>query len=413
MADIALISHQGFAAINFRKTLIQLLIAKGHTVYVLAPDYKAEEMQAIRLFGATPVHYFLNRAGINPIADLIATLRLFALLRRLKVDVSFAFSVKPVIFGSIAAYFAGVRNILCMVEGLGYIFTDEVRVKNPLTVPPGESRLAWCARKGQWIYAEWKHTHRSLLKALVKNLYKTSMRLADRVILLNPDDMEYFISSGIVEPGKCLNLGGIGVDLNEWAVVPISLEPVSFVMVARLLREKGVYEYIDAIRLLRPQYPSVRFYLVGSTDLNPGSVNAATLREWVNAGFVECPGHVEVRPWIERSSVFVLPSYREGVPRSTQEAMAMGRPVITTDVAGCRETVIDNENGFLIPAGDAPALASAMQKFIENPTIIKKMGLRSRELAEVKFNAVDKDAIIMGQLLHFPAAANTAETSGV
>jgi glycosyltransferase involved in cell wall biosynthesis len=225
--------------------------------------------------------------------------------------------------------------------------------------------------------------------------------------------MEYFISSGIVEPGKCLNLDGIGVDLNEWAVVPISLEPVSFIMVARLLREKGVYEYIDAIRLLRPQYPNIRFYLVGSTDLNPGSVHATTIQEWVNSGFVECPGHVEVRPWIERSSVFVLPSYREGVPRSTQEAMAMGRPVITTDVPGCRETVIDNENGFLIPAGDAPALASAMQKFIENPTSIRKMGLRSRELAEVKFNALDKDAIIMGQLLHFRAAANTVESSGV
>jgi glycosyltransferase involved in cell wall biosynthesis len=412
MADIALISHQGFAAVNFRKTLIQLLIAKGHTVYVLAPDYKAEEMQAIRSFGATPIHYFLNRAGINPIADLIATLRLLKLLRKLKVDVSFSFSVKPVIFGSIAAYFAGVGSIVCMVEGLGYIFIDEAGVKYPSTLPPRESMLAWCARRGQWIYAGWKHTHRSLLKALVKNLYKMSMRLAGRVIFLNPDDMEYFIYSGIVEPGKCLNLGGIGVDLNEWAVVPISLEPVSFIMVARLLREKGVYEYIDAIRLLRPQYPSIRFYLVGSTDLNPGSVHADTLQEWITAGFVECPGHVEVRPWIERSSVFVLPSYREGVPRSTQEAMAMGRPVITTDAPGCRETVIENENGFLIPVGDAYALAAAMRKFIADPAIITKMGARSREIAEVRFDVVEKDAILLAQLLPFQMTTDVAETPG-
>jgi glycosyltransferase involved in cell wall biosynthesis len=285
-------------------------------------------------------------------------------------------------------------------KDLGQVL-EECGVKNPSTVPPSESRLAWCARKGQWIYAGWKHAHRSLLKVLVKNLYKMSMRLAGRVIFLNPDDMEYFISSGIVEPGKCLNLGGIGVDLNEWAVVPISLEPASFIMVARLLREKGVYEYIDAIRLLRPQYPSIRFYLVGSTDLNPGSVDAAALQEWVAAGLVESPGHVDVRPWIERSSVFVLPSYREGVPRSTQEAMAMGRPVITTDVPGCRETVIENENGFLVPAGDAHALAAAMRKFLENPAIIRKMGARSRQLAEFRFNAVDKDAIISAQLLPF------------
>lgn len=400
MAAIALISHQGFAAVNFRRTLIKLLVSEGHQVYVLAPDYKHEEMQSIRLFGATPIYYPLSRAGLNPIMDLITTFRLFVILRRLKVDISFSFSVKPVIFASIAAYLAGVKNIVSMIEGLGYIFTDNITTKYRSTPESKADMLGLLNQARQWIMGR---LNKKFLKILVKLLYKLSLRLSDRVIFLNPDDIDYFTSLSVIEASRCINIGGIGVDLTEWVVVPISPKPLTFIMVARLLKEKGVYEYIEAIRLLKPSYPNIRFLLLGSTDLNPGSVPAATLQEWVSEGLVECPGHVDIKPWVAKSSVFVLPSYREGVPRSTQEAMAMGRPVITTDVAGCRETVVENENGFLVPAGDALSLAVAMQRFIRNPDIIKTMGARSRAIVEVKFNAIDKDAMILAQLL--PCAA--------
>lgn len=398
MAAIALISHQGFAAVNFRRTLIKLLVSEGHQVYVLAPDYKHEEMQSIRLFGATPIYYPLSRAGLNPIMDSITTFRLFVILRRLKVDISFSFSVKPVIFGSIAAYLAGVKNIVSMIEGLGYIFTDNITTKYRSTPESKADMLGLLNQARQWIMGR---LNKKFLKILVKLLYKLSLCLSDRVIFLNPDDIDYFTSLSVIEASRCINIGGIGVDLTEWVVVPISPKPLTFIMVARLLKEKGIYEYIEAIRLLKPSYPNIRFLLLGSTDLNPGSVPAATLQEWVSEGLVECPGHVDIKPWVAKSSVFVLPSYREGVPRSTQEAMAMGRPVITTDVAGCRETVVENENGFLVPAGDALSLAVAMQRFIRNPDIIKTMGARSRAIAEVKFNSIDKDAMILAQLLPF------------
>jgi len=398
MATIALISHQGFAAVNFRKTLIKLLVSKGHQVYVLAPDYKQEEMQSIRLFGATPVYYPLSRAGLNPIMDSITTFRLFLILHRLKVDVSFSFSVKPVIFGSLAAYLAGVKNIVSMIEGLGYIFTENVATKYTSAVKPNAGMLGLLTQACHWID---DRLNKKFLKILVKFLYKLSLSLSDRVIFLNSDDIDYFASLNVIDASRCINLGGIGVDLTEWISVPIIAEPLTFIMVARLLKEKGIYEYIDAIRLLKPAYPAIRFLLVGSTDLNPGSLTAATLLEWVSEGLVEYPGHVDIKPWVAKSSVFVLPSYREGVPRSTQEAMAMGRPVITTDVAGCRETVVENVNGFLVPAGDALSLAAAMQRFIRNPEAIETMGARSRAIAEVKFNSIDKDAMILAQLLPF------------
>lgn len=273
MAAIALISHQGFAAVNFRKTLIKLLVSEGHQVYVLAPDYKYEEMQSIKLFGATPVYYPLSRAGLNPIMDLVTTLRLFSILCRLKVDASFSFSMKPVIFGSIAAYLAGVKNKVSMIEGLGYVFTDNIINKYPSALEfkadmPGLITHAW-----QWIDG---HLKKTLLRIVVKRLYKLVFRLTDRVIFLNLDDIDYFTSLGVIDAGRCINLGGIGVDLSEWVVVPISPEPLTFIMVARLLKEKGIYEYIEAIRLLKTSYPNIRFLLLGSTDLNPGSLPAAT-----------------------------------------------------------------------------------------------------------------------------------------
>jgi len=170
-------------------------------------------------------------------------------------------------------------------------------------------------------------------------------------------------------------------------VMPSVLKPVTFILIARMLREKGIYEFVEAARQVRSRYPAVRFLLVGGVDQNPGSLTETELRGWVNEGLVEWPGHVtDVRPWFAQASVFVLPSYREGVPRCSQEAMAMGRPVITTDSIGCRETVADGVNGFMVPVRDPVSLARAMIRFIESPDLIKIMGREGRRIAEERFD---------------------------
>jgi glycosyltransferase involved in cell wall biosynthesis len=158
-------------------------------------------------------------------------------------------------------------------------------------------------------------------------------------------------------------------------------------LMARLLREKGIYEYVEAARAVRQQHPHARFLLLGGTDPNPGALTREEVAAWVAEGVVEWLGHVDnVRPWIASTSVYVLPSYREGKPRSTQEAMAMSRPVITTDAPGCRDTVIEGVNGFLVPVRDSAALADAMMRFIDQPELIPRMGRESRRIAEERFD---------------------------
>ncbi|MFN4034208.1 MAG: glycosyltransferase family 4 protein, partial [Fimbriimonadales bacterium] len=214
-----------------------------------------------------------------------------------------------------------------------------------------------------------------LLRTIVRNLYRAALRLAHSVLFLNPDDLDEFIRSSIVSRKKTILLGGIGVDLEEWLPAPPVLQPLTFTLAARLLREKGVVEFAEAARTLKQRYPETRFLLLGGLDTNPGALSESEARRWVQEGILEWLGHVpDVRPYFAQTSVYVLPSYREGVPRSTQEAMAMARPVITTDAPGCRETVIDGVNGFLVPPRDVAALVQAMERFIQQPELIIPMG---------------------------------------
>jgi glycosyltransferase involved in cell wall biosynthesis len=187
---------------------------------------------------------------------------------------------------------------------------------------------------------------------------------------------------------------------------PLTLKPITFIMVARLLKDKGVVEYVQAARRIKRLYPQVRFLLLGDVDTNPDSLSAATVSQWVQEQLLEWPGHVPVQPWLGQSDVFVLPSYREGVPRSTQEAMAMGRPVITTDVPGCRETVVDGDNGYLIPAQSVDALFEAMQKCVLDPEVLPLMGRRSRQMAEDKFDIQVINQKLMSLLEVAPSAAH-------
>lgn len=359
LTSLAMISNFAPSLVNFRGPLIRTLVANGVRVFALAPDFDDELRVAVAALGATPVSYQLSRAGMNPLRDAIDTLRLSRLLRRLCPDATLSYFIKPVIYGTLASRFAGVPHRFAMIEGLGFVFID--------------SRIGITFR-------------RRVLRVAVSWLYRKALKLAERVIFLNPDDNAEFVQNGLVCQKKTHCLGGIGVDLAEWTPAPPVAQPVTFLMIARLLREKGIFEYVEAARAVKYQYPQARFILLGGLDPNPGALSREIAQSWVAEGVLEWPGHVAVRPWLEQASVYVLPSYREGVPRSTQEALAMARPVITTDVPGCRETVIDGENGFLVPVRDAKSLARKMVTFVENPNLIASMGKRSRELAEKRFD---------------------------
>jgi len=360
MPTLALITSHAPSLRWFRAPLIRAVRERGVSVVALAPNFDEDTRAAVRALGAIPVDCAMSRAGMNPVRDAWNTWKLTRLLRQLGPDVTLGYFIKPVIFGSLAARWAGVPNRFAMVEGLGFVFTEEAR-----EFPLG----------------------RRLLKRLVMYLYKVGLSCADRVIFLNSDDQAELVSAGLLPVDKGFLLGGIGVDLALWQAAPPVLEPVTFLLVARLLREKGIEQYAQAARMIKQRYPEVRFILLGGVDENPGSITRADVQVWVDQGTLEWHGHVAVRPWLERTSVYVLPSYREGVPVSTQEAMAVGRPIITTDVPGCRETVIDGVNGFLVPVRNPEALAEKMLIFIEQPQLIASMGQASRRIAEERFDA--------------------------
>lgn len=356
----AIVSSQAFSLFNFRGPLIRDLVASGVQVHALAPDYDDELRQQISSLGANPVDFQLTRTGMNPMHDVLDTLRLTALLRRLRPDVTLGYFIKPVIFGTLAAWLAGVPRRIAMIEGLGYVFSSS------------GSRQTW---------------RRKLLRTLVSLLYRFSLTRAQKVIFLNKDDLAEFVDANLVDERKCVNLGGIGVDLADWPLAPPINQPVTFLLAARLLREKGIVEYTEAARQVKARYPVVRFVLLGGLDPNPSGLLQSEVESWVKEGLLEWPGHVAVKPWLTQASVYVLPSYyREGVPRSTQEAMAMGRAVITSDAPGCRETVDEGVNGFLVPVRDVQALTNAMLRFVETPPLIGIMGRESRRLAETRFD---------------------------
>ena len=364
----AIISSQAFSLINFRESVIRSLVKKGFRVYALAPDYDDDLRLKVAELGARPVDFSLSRTGINPARDALDTVRLALLLRRLRPAVTFGYFIKPVIFGTLAAWMAGVPHRVAMIEGLGYVFTSTGRPEN---------------------------LQRKFLRKLVIQLYRIALAQAHKIIFLNQDDINEFVDAGLLQQRKVVKLGGIGVNLEDWPCSEPANEPLTFLLAARLLREKGIVEYVSAAKIVKSRHPAVRFLLLGGLDRNPGGLSEAEVNTWVAQGLVEWPGHVAVQPWLAQASVYVLPSYREGVPRSTQEAMAMGLPVITTDVPGCRETVDHGVNGLLVPVRDVPALAAAMLHLIERPELIPSMGRESRRLAEERFDAAKINARLM------------------
>jgi glycosyltransferase involved in cell wall biosynthesis len=361
--NICLISQNASPGFTiFRKDFIRYLVNQGYQVHAFAIDYTADSRKTVSKFGAIPIDYSLNKSGFNIFNDLKDTWLLSKQLKKIQPDIVFSFFVKPSIYGTLAARIAKVPRRIAMLEGLGYIYTP---LKNNFTFK------------------------KKILQYAHGLLASIGYAFADKVLFLNRNDPVDLAKKSFINSKKFKVIGPIGLNLSSYPYTEVVVtKPIRFIFIARMLVEKGVYEYLAAARIVKLKYPDSEFVILGGLDPdNPAALSKEQLSLAISEGLVIYPGHVSNVPeWLANSHVFVLPSYREGFPRSTQEAMAMGRAIITTDVPGCRETVQDGKNGFLIPLFDVGALAEKMIYLIEYPDKIARMGNESYSIALEKFD---------------------------
>lgn len=355
------------SVLNFRGKLLEAIAQKGFSIHILAPDLNVfgTEKKKLEELGYFVHSIPMQRTGTNPIADLKTLFAIYRISRKIKPDYMLAYTIKPVIYGGLATWMANVPHRYSLITGLGYAFQN----------------------------IEENGGQRSFFQKVVHGLYQQSLKHSHKVFFQNPDDLKLFQDLKLINhtlPAVVVN--GSGVNVGEFDVMPLPQDnlqqvKISFLLIARLLIDKGVREYAEAARQVKHKYPHVEFHLVGWIDENPTAISQLELDQWIVDGRLKFWGKLtDVRPAISACSVYVLPSYREGTPRTVLEAMAMGRAIITTDAPGCRETVEDGQNGFLIEVKSVDSLVQAMEKMIMQPELITIMGQQSREIALNKYD---------------------------
>ncbi len=366
---IVFLSHIDMNLYLFRLSLMKRMVEKGWSVTALVPEGKYAHL--FEKEGIRHEHYSIKRDGMNPLTECMVISRLYRKLKSLRPDLLHSFTMKPNIYGAIAGMLAGVPRIVNSVTGLGSFFIDSKTV-----APIGRA---------------------------LSQLYRVSCHFADAVVFQNGDDLEFFLQHNIAPGGKCRVVRGSGVDLEKFSPERFSQTDrkmlreslgirdgaVVVTLITRLIWDKGVREFCEAASIIRKRLgEKAVFLLVGDYyDGNPNAVPASYIESMVNLENVMFAGWREDIPEILNcSDIVTLPSYREGLPVSLQEALATGLPVVTTDVPGCRETVEDGVNGFLIPPRDARALASAIERLLTDAELRAVMGKRGREKAEREFD---------------------------
>lgn len=351
--------------INFRGSLIQSLCKANYQITAMASEAQTKVTEQLAKWGANFCAYPVQRNSLNPLADFKTWQSLRQTFRELQPDVILAYTIKPVIWGGLASRILPDTRFYALITGLGFAF-------------------------------QGKTLKRKLLVKLVTFLYRTALKRAKRVIFQNPDNLNEFVQRGIVPAAKCALVNGSGVDISRYTHTPLHHNQPIFLTIGRLLGEKGFREYAQAAQIVRSRYPEVIFQLLGPEDSSPDGIPLSEVQQWHQNGWLEYLGATnDVRPYLQNCHIYVLPSYHEGMPRTVLEAMATGRPILTTDVPGCRETVIQGENGYLVPKANAQALAERMIWFIENREQWERMGKRSRELAEEKYDVHKVNAQLM------------------
>lgn len=354
----------------FRGPLIREIVSLGHSLLCAAPDIDRETETQLVEWGAEPHPIPLSRTGLNPLADLATERALLHLFREWGPDIVMGYTPKPAIYASLAARKADVPHIVPMITGLGYAYLEGGGLK------------------------------RKIIRAITSRLYARALAACHGVIFHNSDDAQVLIDLGIVPDDLAVTITrGSGVDLDHYGPTPLPpLESgVTFLMIARLVRYKGVAEYCEAAQILKERGVNARCLLVGPPEAGAAGYPVSALERY--AGIVTYLGPSDdVRPHLRAAHVYVLPSYGEGMPRTVLEALSAGRAVITTDTRGCRETVREGVNGFLVPVGDARALADAMERLTAQPNLIASMAEMSRKLAKAEFDVASVNATMLEAL---------------
>ena len=363
MKHILIITSYGPSLINFRLPLIKKLLFKGYKVSVASPkDRFSDNLQKeLKDIGVNINIFSLSGKSLNIFKDCKSVLQIFKIIRDSKPNIIISYTAKPVIYTGLVLKCFKKISYFPLITGLGYAFIDKESVKY------------------------------KIIKYLIIRLYRESLKNSAKTIFQNKDEQSLFSKLKIIKEKKISNIvNGSGVDLNQYPLSDLPSKPV-FLMISRLLIDKGVREYVEAAKIVRSRSSNVRFQLAGYIDGNPSSIAAKELQSWIKEGNIEYLGEVKsVQSILKSCKYYVLPSYREGTPRSVLEALATGRPIITTDAPGCRETVIHKKNGLLVPIKDSTALANAMISLLEeSDEVIKKMAFESYLIAKNKFE-IDK-----------------------
>jgi glycosyltransferase involved in cell wall biosynthesis len=357
---IAIVASLALSLTNFRYQLIKAMVDEGHEVFAFAPEDDVEVRDILRGIGVKLLQIPMARTGLNPFADLSTLWSLWRHFLRLKPDLVLSYTMKPIIYGSLAARLTGIKHRFALFTGLGHVFAEE------------------------------KPTGRMLLVRQISVwLYRAALWGIEGVFVYNDADTDDIRRYHMLKDNSIIQpVPGSGVDLDHFSIAKIPDGAIRFLLIARLLKDKGIFEYANAARHLRRKYPNVRFQLLGPFDPHASSVTREEIDELVREGTLDYLGETrDVRSFLAACSVFVLPTYyREGIPRSILEALATGRAIVTTDAPGCRETVIEGKNGFLVPPRDHVKLSQAMERFIVDPNLLKTMGQRSNELARERFD---------------------------
>jgi glycosyltransferase involved in cell wall biosynthesis len=368
---ILVLSSLAYSLTNFRGTLLTAMVEAGHEIIACAPDedLQVRDWLAKKGIGFRTVR--MARAGMNPFADAATLWDMVSLMRRERPDVVLAYTQKPIIYGGLAARLVGDIRYFAMCSGLGHAFSGDGGLRS------------------------------RILKKIVSLLYRAAVAKASGVFVFNRDDNDEMRENGILTPDQtAIQVPGSGIDLSRFPHRPLPPVPPKFLMIARLLRDKGPGEFAAAAAIVRKKFPEARFLLLGPFDANPSNISQNELDSWQSDGLIEYLGSTaDVQPFLADCTVFVLPTYyREGLPRTILEAMATGRAIITTDTPGCRETVTKETNGVLVPPRDVPALAAAMERLAEDPALCERYGDASRGIAEEYFDVHRVNAILLGNM---------------